>query len=817
MSLSLPFKREGQDPEIRPLSKRSINMASPTRSNQPPAPPALVRANIAPDAPSPSGRRSSKLHQLAARPTRSSEASYSVRADDIICKDPSQCPFGPGAGLHSVFRHDQPHGKKKVKCADKTFELLQDMERASAERQGEAEGQTRPGSTSKRREPVGVWMDADTGLKMEPPKEAVRTCESYCRTKTEEGETGSPLFFGPYHRSVLETMIQDIPVAPGQAQRGTPGTRVSHSPPPPPPPPPQQENQSLGPFFAPGGQALPRNPVTEQTEAEKREVTTAVMFHMANYHRQKESNSKQPAVDMQREGAAFALNSQEHFRQAAETARQRLQQQKLLAKKAQEEEELKKEALRRKELQRQEFERQQQQQQQQQREYQLKLEHKEARARRRGRMEERITRHLEREVQMKQQQQYELEQKQRQEELQRQDDFAKQRQLEKHRLEMKQRQEFQLKQKQQQEQEEHKLQVKQQTQDYVELLLKKQQECNLKMEKRQEEERQKLQQKQAELQRQEEQAKQRQREEYQLKMKQREEHQLQQKQQQQQQQQQQDLERRKKASQELKLKQQQRHEALLKSKQELEALQSGVRQREAELMQKQRQEYEFKERQKREEQKQVQLKRQAEYEARKQQIEASDVSSKPVYNPEQGYADMIEMIKNWQLSATKGIHSISEELGRISATAAKAEEQIERDAVSIKVRLEPETVAKAAEVSKASKASEAEVEANREIPPFSLGPPLSPVIDPRNWSNAGADPSQGMVHRLVKQEDDGQTFDCVSYEDAQDPAEEFIITEPMSCCENGKNCKNCDCQKPPQAGIARALPLEFFDDDFLLI
>ncbi|KXH52610.1 hypothetical protein CNYM01_01661 [Colletotrichum nymphaeae SA-01] len=701
MSLSLPFKREGQDPEIRPLSKRSINMASSTRSNQLPAPPALVRANIAPDAPFPSGKRSSNLHRSAARHTRSSDASYSARADDIICKDPSQCPFGPVAGLHSVFRHDHPHGKKKAKCADKTFELLQDMERASAEREGEVEGQTRPGSTSKRRQPVVVWMDADTGLKMEPPKEAVRACESYRRTKPEEGETGSPIIFGPYHRSVLETMIQDIPVAPGQAQRGIPGTRASHGP----HPPPHQEKQSPEPFFAAGGQTLPHNFVTEQTEAEKRKVTVEMMFHMANYHRQKESNSKQPVVDMQREGAAFALNSQEHFRQAAETARQRLQQQKLLAKKAQEEEELKKEALRRKELQRQEFE------QQQQREYQLKLEHDE---------------------------------------------------------------------------------------------------------KWQAEERQKLQQKQAELQRQEEQAKQKQREEYQLQMKQREEYQLLQKQQQQQQQQQ-DLERRKKASQELKLKQQQRHEALLKSKQELEALQSGVRQREAELMQKQRQEYEFKERQKREEQKRVQLKRQAEYEAKKQQIGASDVSSKPVYNPEQGYADMIEMIKNWQLSATKGIHSISEELGRISATAAKAEEQIERDAVSIKVRLEPETVAKAAEVSKASKASEAEVEADREIPPFSLGSPFSPVIDPRNWSNPGANPSQGMVHRLVKEDDDGQTFDCVSYEDAQDPAEEFIITEPMSCCENGKNCKNCDCQKPPQAGIARALPLEFFDDDFLLI
>ncbi|KXH38543.1 hypothetical protein CSIM01_05668 [Colletotrichum simmondsii] len=644
MSLSLPFKREGQDdPETRPLSKRSINMASSTRSNQPPAPPALVRANIAPDAPFPSGRRGSKLHRSPARHTRSSDAAYSVRADDIICKDPSQCPFGPEAGLHSVFRHDHPHGRKKAKCADKTFELLQDMKQASAEREGEVEGQTRPDSTSKRREPIVVWMDADTGLKMEPPKEAVRTCESYCRTKPEEGETGSPLIFGPYHRSVLETMIQDIPVAPGQAQRGTPGTRVSHGP----PPPPHQEKQSPEPFLAAGGQTLPRNPDTEQTEAEKRKVTGAVMFHVANYHHQKESHSKQPVVDMQREEAAFALNSQEHFRQAAETAQ---------------------------------------------------------------------------------------------------------------------------------------------------------------------EERQKLQQKQAELQRQEEQAKQRQREEYQLQMKRREEYQLQQKQQQQQQQQQQDLERRKKASQELRLKQQQRHEALLKSKQELEALQSGVRQREAELMQKQRQEYEFKERQKREEQKRVQLKRQAEYEAKKQQIEASDVSSKPVYNPEQGYADMIEMIKNWQLSATKGIHSISEELGRISATAAKAEEQIERDAVSIEVRLEPETVAKSDEVSKAP-----EVENDREIPPFSLGSPLSPVIDPRNWSNPGANPWQRMVHRLVREEEDAQTFDCVSYEDAQDPAEEFIITEPMSCCENGKNCKNCNCQKPPQAGIARALPLEFFDDDFLLI
>ncbi|KAK1515744.1 uncharacterized protein CCOS01_12942 [Colletotrichum costaricense] len=813
MSLSLPFKREGQDPEIRPLSKRSINMASSTRSNQSPAPPALVRANIAPDAPFPSGKRSSNLHRSAARHTRSSDASYSVRADDIICKDPSQCPYGPEAGLHSVFRHDHPHGKKKAKCADKTFELLQDMERASAEREAEAEGQTRPRSTSKRGEPVIVWMDGDTGLKMEPPKEAVRAHESYCRTKVDGVETGSPITVGPFHRSVLETMIQDLPVAPGQAQRGTPGTRVSHGPPPPPPPPPpQQENQSPEPFLAAGGRTLPRNPVTEQTEAEKRKVMGEVLFQMTDYYRQKESNSKQPVVDMQREGAAFALNSQEHFRQAAETARQRLQQQKLLAKKAQEEEELKKEALRRKELQRQEFEQQQQQQQQQQqREYQLKLEHDEARARRRSRMEERITRHLEREVQMKRQQQYELEQKQRQEELQRQENFAKQRQLEKHQLEMKQRQEFQVKQKQQQEQEEHKLKLKQQQQDYVELLLKNAQECNHENEKWQEEERQKLQQKQAELHRQEEQAKQRQREEYQRQMKQLEEYQLQQKQQQQQQQQEQDLKRRKKASQELKLKQQQRHEALLKSKQELEALRSGVRQREAELMQKQRQEYEYKERQKREEQKRVQLKRQAEYEAKKQQIEASDVSSKPVYNPEQGYADMIEMIKNWQLSATKSIHSISEELGRISATAARAEEQIDRDAVSAEIRHEPETVAKSDEVSKAP-----EVEDDREIPPFSLSSPLSPVIDPHNWSSPGANPSQGIVYRL-KKEDDVQAFDFVSHEDALDLTEEFVITEPMNCCKNGKNCKNCDCQKPPQAGIARALPLEFFDDDFLLI
>ncbi|KAL0766859.1 hypothetical protein CaCOL14_010429 [Colletotrichum acutatum] len=784
MSLSLPFKRESQDPEIRPLSKKRINMASSTRSSQPPALPGLVRAINAPEAPFSSDRRGINLHPSAAWHTRGSDATYSARADDIICRDPSQCPYGPEAGLHSFLRHGHPHSKKKVKCADKTVELLRVTKRSSGEPEGEVEDQTRPDSTSKRREPVVVWMNGDTGMKMESPKEAVRVVESYCRTKFEEGEAGSQVTFGPYHRSLLETMIQDIPVAPESAQKVASGTRAKHGP----PPPLHQEKHMPAPCLAGGGRTPPRNPVTEQTEAEKRKVLGEVMFQMANhaYYREKESNPKQPVVDMQREGVASALNSQEHFRQAAETARKRLQEQKLRAKKAQEEEELKKEALRRKEFQRQEFE---QQNQQQQREYQLK--HDEARTRKRTQMEERITRHLEREAQMKQQE-YELEQKQRQE------DFSKQRPLEKHQLEMKQRQEFQLKQKQQQK--EYELQEKQQQQDYVGLMLKKQQECNLEIEKLQDEERQKLQQKQAELQRQEEQAKQRQREEYQLQQKQ------------QQQQQQQDLERRKKASQELRLKQQQRHEALLKSKQELEALQSGVRQREAELMQKQRQEYEFKERQKREEQKRVQLKRQAEYEAKKQQIEASDVSSKPVYNPEQGYADMIEMIKNWQLSATKGIHSISEELGRISATAAKAEEQIERDAVSAEVRPEPEAVAKAAEASKAP-----EVEADREIPPFSLGYPLSPVIDPHNRSRPGANPSQGMMYRLVKKEDDVQTFEFVSHEDAQDPVEEFIIAEPMNCCENGKNCENCDCQKSPQAGIARALPLEFFDDDFLLI
>lgn len=774
-------------------------MASSARSYQPPAPPGLVRENNVSEAPLLSGRRSINLYRSAARRTCGSDAAYSVGADDILCKDPSQCPYDPEARPHAVFRHDHPHGKKKPKCADKTVELLRAMERSSGEREGEVADETRSSSTSKRREPVVVWIDGDTGMKMEPPKEGVRVRESYCRTKVEDGEAGPTLTFGPYHRPLLETMSQDIPIAPGPAQRTPPGTRAHHGPP---PPPAHQEKPIPSPFLAAGGRTLPHNPVTEQTNAEGR--MNEAIIHMTNYYRQEQSDPKQPVVDMQREGVAFALKSQERFREATEIARQRLEEQKLLAKKAQEEEVLKKEALRRKELQRQEFE---QQQQQQQREYQLKLEQDEVRARKRNRMEERITRQL----QMKLQQEYELEQKQRQEELQRQEGFAKQRQLEKHQLEMKQRQEFQVKQKQQQqEQQEHELKLKQK-QEYVALMLKKQQERRLELKKLQEE-----------------QAKQRQREEYQLQTKQREEYQLQQKQQQQQQ----ELERRKKESQELRLKQQQRHEALLKSKQELEALQSGVRQREAELMQKQRQEYEFKERQKREEQQRVQLKRQAEYEAQKQQIEASDVSSKPVYNPEQGYADMIDMIKNWQLSATKGIHSISEELGRISATAAKAEEQIERDAVAAGVTSEPESVAKAAEASKA------EVEADREIPPFSLGSPLSPVIDPvstpcigspsgyspantrysqRNWSNPGANSSQGMVHRLAKKEDDVQNFDFVSHEDAQDPAEEFIITEPINCCENGKNCKYCKCQEPPQAGIARALPLEFFDEDFLLI
>ncbi|EXF76737.1 hypothetical protein CFIO01_12083 [Colletotrichum fioriniae PJ7] len=678
MSLSLPLKREGQDPDNRPLSKRRINMASSARSYQPPAPPGLVRENNVSEAPLLSSRRSVNLYRSAARRTCGSDAAYSVGADDILCKDPSQCSYGPEARPHAVFRHDHPHGKKKPKCADKTVELLRAMERSSGEREGEVADETRSSTTTKRREPVVVWIDGDTGMRIEPPREGVRVRESYCRTKVEEGEAGPTLTFGPYHRSLLETMAQDIPIAPGPAQRTPPRTQAHHGPPP--PPPAHQEKPIPSPFLATGGRTLPHNPVTEQTNAEGPQMLNEAIIHMTNYYRQEQSDPKQPVVDMQREGVAFALKSQERFRQATEIARQRLEEQKLLAKKAQEEDALKKEALRRKELQRQEFEQQQQQQQQQQREQQ------------------------------------------------------------------------------------------------------------------------------AELQRQEEQAKQRQREEYQLQMKEREEYQLQQKQQQQQ-----ELERRKKESQELRLKQQQRHEALLKSKQELEALQTGVRQREAELMQKQRQEYEFKERQKREEQQRVQLKRQAEYEAKKQQIEASDVSSKPVYNPEQGYADMIDMIKNWQLSATKGIHSISEELGRISATAVKAEEQIERDAVAAGVTSEPESVAKAAEVSKA------EVEADREIPPFSLGSPLSPVIDPRNWSDPGANSSQGMVYRLVKKEDDVQNFDFVSHEDAQDPAEEFLITEPMNCCENGKNCKYCKCQEPPQAGIARALPLEFFDDDFLLI
>ncbi|KAK1624277.1 hypothetical protein BDP81DRAFT_398783 [Colletotrichum phormii] len=824
MSLSLPlYKREVQDPDNKPLRSKDHN--------------GVLGAFDSINHPARDGYRANSH-------TCDSRMMYTVRARDVPCEDPSQCPYGPKAHSHSFYEYSKVD-KKKVKCGDRAEQVWRaNQKRLLAEKQeGEFADEARPGSSSDQNELIRLFAKPNTAKKGDDPKLRESGGESSIKSTAEPEKLSGPVTFGPSQCSLPESMIRGPPLIPS-------------------------------PYLSAGGWTFPR----PQAEAEKKdkereqvmreaekvrvEMTTPIMKQSQEDEPQQEKTQKEPEEEAEAKKQMWRqINENTARKQAKEqesqarkvgeenalkTGKQRLTDQQrhweelrnrvlvkelrlngtLLRNTAQEtgehilnlankhvqyyELKVKHERkeredhvlkLKQEREQRAEYIIKLKQEQEQRAEYIVKL--KQEWERRAEHVVLRQQQKLERELEIGQQHELELEKKQRealrrQKQFERELEIGQQSELErqkKQREEELQRQEHQAKQRQQQQQQE---------------------ERALKLKKFYEDEKKTMeQQRREELQRQEEQTKERQREEYELQMKQREEQQLRQKQQEQRQQEQQEHELRQKQRQEIIIKQQQRQEAIHRSRLELQALQSGVRQREAELVQKQRQELEFKQEQQR------QLKQQqAEKEAKKKQTEASDGkpgSSKPMYNPEQGYADMIETIKNWQLSATKGIQCISEELGRISATAAKAEELAELDSVSTEVRVENETVAKSAE---ASKATEAEADAEREIPPFSLGSPLSPVIDPRNWSHPDANQSRRMVYRLVKKEDDIPTFDVVSYEDAKDPADEFLITESVNC-QNGKDCKMCNCrnsrQEPSQAGIKRALPLEFFDDDFVLI
>ncbi|KAL2882680.1 hypothetical protein SGCOL_001887 [Colletotrichum sp. CLE4] len=791
MSLSLPlYKREVQDPDNKPL--RRVITASSVRSTQSTTPPGLATVKEA----SGSGVSlpSDKSHNLNAGAnshTCDSRMMYTVRARDVPCEDPSQCPYGPKAHSHSVYKYSKVD-KKKVKCGDRAEQVWRaNQKRLLAEKQeGEVADEARPGSSSDQHELIRLFAKPNKAKEGNGSKLQERNGESPIKSTAEPEKLSEPITFGPSQCSLPEYMIKGTPLIPL-------------------------------PYLSAGGWTFPR----PHAEAEKKEKEREKVVREAEKVRvematpiMKQSQEDQPQQEKtQKDPEEEAEAKKQMWRQINEnTTSKQTREQESQASKVGEENALKTRTQRLTDQQRhweelrnrvlreelrlkgtlvrntaqeteehilslanehvQYYELKVKQERKEREDHILKL--KQEWERRAEHVVLRQQQQVERELEIGQQHELELEEKQRDKELQRQEDQANQRQREESQLKQKQRQ-------QHHQQEERALTLKKFYEDE-----KKRME----------------QQRREELQRQE--ARERQREEYELQMKQREE----------QQQEQQVHELRQKQRQEIILKQQQRHEAIQKSKLELEALQSGVRQREAELAQKQRQELEFKQEQQR--QQQLQLKQQAEKEAEKKQTEASDGkpgSSKPTYNPEQGYADIIETIKNWQLSATKGIQCISEELGRISATAAKAEELAELGSVSAEVRTENETVAESAE---ASKAPEAEADAEREIPPFSLGSPLSPVIDPRNWSHPDADQSRRMVYRLVKKEDDVPTFDVVSYEDAKDPADEFLTTESVNC-QNGKDCKMCNCrisrQEPSQAGIKRALPLEFFDDDFVLI
>ncbi|OHE90882.1 hypothetical protein CORC01_13827 [Colletotrichum orchidophilum] len=242
---------------------------------------------------------------------------------------------------------------------------------------------------------------------------------------------------------------------------------------------------------------------------------------------------------------------------------------------------------------------------------------------------------------------------------------------------------------------------------------------------------------------------------------------------------------------------------------------------------------------KRAEQLQWQREQEEEDEAKQEKLSGGTSSS---YGVEQAYRELLEGIKDWKLSTTKGYQTIKEGLDRITTSATQAEQEpVELDSVATEIR--PAAEGK----SEGSLVLGGETLLDSEITDFTLGPPLSPLVETA-WTSSKAVPppppppadpdfqrtrahpdasrKRKVVYRLVK-EADAQVFDVVSHEDAKDPADGFTFKEVESCgglCRDEEECKKmCICQvsrqEAPEAGrgISRALPLEFYEDDFVLV